>query len=33
MPKKIYLDAASVDRENTALLKGAYRIGSLKRIE
>ncbi len=33
MPKKIYLDSAAVERENTALLKGAYRLGSLKRIE
>ena len=33
MPKKIYLDAAAVERDNMALLKGAYRIGSLKRIE
>ena len=33
MPKKLYLDAASVARDNQALLKGAYRLGALKRIE
>ncbi len=33
MPKKIYLDALAVEKDNLALLKGAYRIGSLKRIE
>ena len=33
MPKKLYLDSASVERDNQALLKGAYRIGALKRIE
>ncbi len=33
MPKKIYLDAFAVEKDNMALLKGAYRIGSLKRIE
>ena len=33
MPKKIYVDADAVKRDNTALLRGAYRIGALKRIE
>ena len=33
MPKKIYLDAFAVEKDNMALLKGAYRVGSLKRIE
>ena len=33
IPKKLYLDADGVKRDNQALLKGAYRIGSLKRIE
>ncbi len=32
-PHTIHLDAISVERDNISLLGGAYRIGSLKRIE
>jgi len=32
-PKRLYLDAIQMERDNLALLGGAYRIGELKRIE
>jgi len=32
-PKKIFLDALQMQKDNLALLGGAYRIGELKRIE
>lgn len=32
-PKVLYLDAISAERDNLKLVGGAYRIGSLKRIE
>jgi S1-C subfamily serine protease len=32
-PKVVYLDALTAERDNMALLKGAFRIGSLKRME
>ncbi len=32
-PKRLYLDAIQAERDNLALLGGAYRIGELKRIE
>jgi S1-C subfamily serine protease len=32
-PKRIFLDAIQMERDNIALLGGAYRIGELKRIE
>lgn len=32
-PKKIFLDAMQMQKDNLALLGGAYRIGELKRIE
>ena len=31
-PKILYLDAITAERDNLKLLGGAYRIGSLKRI-
>ena len=32
-PKILHLDAIAVERDNLKLIGGAYRIGSLKRIE